>query len=79
MVNVMWGTWVWEYASQSKDIQEHLEKEIVGDGWLYRQPPKEQIAILDGAPKEFIQSISGLLKPETQIKLGFNPFSGKQK
>lgn len=70
------GTWVWQWAECQPDyIKAALEKEIVGDGWLFRQPAKEQVKILTGAPKEFVQSIVKQIKQEAAITLGYNPFN----
>jgi hypothetical protein len=69
------GSWVWEWAEcQSDDIKAHLENEIIGEGWLFRQPANEQVKILTGAPQRFVQSILKQIKAEAAIQLGFNPF-----
>lgn len=73
--NLQFGEWAWQYASQSPEIQAHLEKEIIGEGWLFRQPAKEQLQVLEGAPKRFIESVVHGLKPEAAIRLGFNPYA----
>ena len=74
MANLEFDTWIWEYASQSPDIQEHLEQEIIGGGWLYRQDSKTQKQVMEGAPQSFIERVAPLLKPEIAISLGFNPY-----
>ena len=80
MAKLEFGDWIWQWhACQSPDIQEHLEKEIVGEGWLFRQPAAEQKKILEGAPERFMLKIMGRLKPETVIALGYNPYQRRLK
>lgn len=67
---------LWEYHDALEDpaLKAHLEDEVVGNGWLYRQSSKAQERVLEHAPKDFIERIASALKPEVAIKLGFNPF-----
>ena len=67
---------LWSYHDALADaaLKTHLQEEIIGEGWLYRQPAKTQKLILAQAPPEFIQSIVSELKPEVAIELGFNPY-----
>lgn len=71
-------TWsdLWAYYSGIEDceIKVHLQMEIIGDDWLYRQSAKSQETILKEAPKDFLEAILPNLSPEVAVKLGFNPF-----
>ena len=76
MARLDFGSWVWNYhAAQSDEIKAHLEKEIIGGDWLFRQDAKIQLQVLEGAPKDFVSKIMGKLKPEVVIALGYNPFA----
>lgn len=67
---------LWSYHDALLDaaLKAHLQEEIIGDGWLYRQSAKAQEQILKDAPRDFVERIMGKLKPETMIKMGFNPY-----
>jgi hypothetical protein len=66
---------LWSYHDALDPIlKAHLQKEVVGDGWLQRQSAKSQEQILAAAPKEFVEKIVKELRPEVAIKLGLNPY-----
>lgn len=68
---------IWEYYDSITDpeIKAQLQKEIVGQDWLATRSAKEQKRVLEGAPKEFLDSVRKVLRPEVQIVLGYNPYA----
>lgn len=57
------------------DIQEHIENEVIGGGWLFRQSAKDQKRILAHAPETFVKQVASRLKPELATELGHNPYA----
>lgn len=66
--------WAYHATIVESEIKAHLEEEVVGQDWLYRQSAKEQKKILQAAPREFVDRIASSLRPEVQIELGMNPY-----
>lgn len=66
--------WAYYEAIEDPKLKDHLEEEVIGQGWLYRQSAKEQKKVLTGAPESFVKRVAKNLRPEVQIDLGFNPY-----
>lgn len=71
--------WSFHESLESQELKDFLQDEVVGQGWLYRQPARTQTLVLEHAPDEFVDRIVCNIKPEVAIKLGQNPFLKKNK
>ena len=71
--------WSFYENLESQENKTHIEKEVMADGWLYRQTAREQQNVLKHAPESFIKRIASGLKPEVQIAMGINPYSSQWK
>lgn len=74
-LNYTWAE-LWEYYESIEDpkIKAQLREEVLGQGWLQSRAAKVQTKVLEGAPKELVDSIHKFLRPEVQIVLGYNPY-----
>jgi hypothetical protein len=66
--------WAFYHDIESDEIKASIEEEVIGRDWLYRQPAKEQFDVLADAPQHFIKRVVAGLRPDVQMRLGYDPY-----